>query len=299
MFSGIVWRRRSEVVARKVGSVQWLRDGDLKQQREFYAAARTLSSAEIQALCRRQVAVKKVTENVYADGGQRLPLSVWKERGWDIEAIQANATSEDIEIDPKWKWTTYRVAIKSDSHSEKIVVEDSLNFLLKARTRALKRTRSDDTQASQRPSAAGSESEADPSQSSSSSSDRRGSKKSKKSCKGKHNSQKPDKRAKTDAKKTSAVKAKAKAASKKIEAQIAALRKTVRHDLILDCAPSILGPVQQAMKSLSETQRLCQKSEDDGADRFSEALAALNFADIKRAEKTLRAMLQSLAKARK
>ena len=53
------------------------------------------------------------------------------------------------------------------------------------------------------------------------------------------------------------------------------------------------------MKSLSETQRLCQKSEDDGADRFSEALAALNFADIKRAEKTLRAMLQSLAKARK
>ena len=55
IYIGVCTCCHTKVVARKVGSIQWLRDSGPDVYLNFYQRARNMSASEVEALCKRQV----------------------------------------------------------------------------------------------------------------------------------------------------------------------------------------------------------------------------------------------------
>ena len=128
-----------------MGSVQWLRNGPLQVMQDFYSRAKQLSTAGICAAVKRHVSHTFVEQSGWADKGIFKPLSVWKSEGWDTETIVAKAKPEDIRVDPEYGWDTYRVRIHTEKAGEQRTNTDNIQILAKARTRALRRKRTDES----------------------------------------------------------------------------------------------------------------------------------------------------------
>ena len=73
------------------------------------------------------------------------PMSVWATEGWVRETILEKAKPEDIRVDPDYHWNTYRVRIHSTFGGETRTNQDNIRLLAKARTRALRRKRTDES----------------------------------------------------------------------------------------------------------------------------------------------------------
>ena len=282
----------------------------------FYSLARGLGASEVEALCKRQVSATHTHNKTYAENGKKLPLSVWANKGYDSAAIERHATEEDKEFDHKWQWWCYRVEVKSDKNEDEWSNRDQLAILKKARTRALKRRGTDDTEdpkpkgkkgkakaaASSGDRAASSGNRARPSSSSSSSSsfssessasEDEGAKTS--GNRGRGN--KADKQQEKEQKKKDAVKKKAKAQAEKWKALWDSFRNTLNHDCIDDLAEEITGPVRNYCKTLREIYLQCTRSCKSGVDSYSEPAAAFELKDAKKALGELNKKLKKAARA--
>ena len=275
---------------RKVGSIQWLRDSPPEVFRPFYTQAKSMSGSQIMALCSRQVSTSLVTEVGWAEKGTFLPLSVWKTKGWDAEAIAARATGEDIRVDPTYGWYTYRVNIRSTEEGQKRQTNDNLALLAKGRTRALKRKSTDEVSVKSIKDGAASDDRSFSSESSSSGEDN-------KPLAAGRKGKKPKAKAKKEDGGKTKVKAAAKAALKKISNPLNALRTTCAHRCVMEAEEEFLDPVRAALRQLSGIEKKCKTAMKDGMETFKAELDVFDFAAAKNNAATLKKKLDKMAKA--
>ena len=287
----------TKVVNREVGSIQWLRDCAPEVWQGFYKQASSMSSSEIGALCQRTVVATKTKSWSWANNGEFKPMSVWKQLGWDTDAIKAKATGADMKTCPTYGWLCYRVRIHSENEAEQRENKDALNLVAKARTRALKRKASDAPSQPSDPPASFS------SQSSSSSSEERAAparrgKGSKAKGKAKAKVASVDKETKEINAAKNKIKAKAKAALKKVAPALLSLRTTYAHPLILEAEDDVVDPVKKDIRFLSSLEKAAQEAVHQGVDNFSEHFDNFDWKASKQQERALTKSLLKLEKKR-
>ena len=94
----------------------------------FYSQAQSLSSADIVALCKRQVQTNQEREWGWAEDGAFKPLSVWATLGHDPKIIEEKARPQDKRVHPDYGWDEYRVGELKAQQSDKVKVSDSLQI---------------------------------------------------------------------------------------------------------------------------------------------------------------------------
>ena len=283
----------TKVVARKVGSVQWLRDAPSSMYQDFYRKARAMSAGDVQALCKRHVTHQISQDWGWAEEGAFKPLAVWATDGWDIGAIQEKAQPDDKRVDPTYGWDTYRVRIHSTTRAESHKQTDCLQLLAKARTRALKRKRTDESEVQDKPV------ESDPefsSEESGSSDDRDSKKQKEKKAKAKGKGKAKASPAEQLKVKT---KAQAKKALQKVQSTLAALRATCAHPLIFEVEELVVDPAKSNLRRLGAIEKTCVKAIQDGIDGFSKDLDDFDFKGAKASDTTLKKKLAKLDRASK
>ena len=284
----------SQVVARKVGSIQWLRDSSPDVFHNFYQLARGMNSGQIEALCKRQVSFSHQKQWGWAADGAYKPLSVWAKDGYDVKDIEEKALPEDRKIDPTYGWELFRVRVQTSHEGESWKHTDGLSLLAKCRTRALKRRMTDESEklAGKDPSAASFSSES----SGGSSEDEQDKRKGGKNRKG----GKAKARAKPEDKAKAKVRVAAKAAAKsKVGPALASLRAAIANPLILDLEESTVGNMREKVRILTALDKSIRKATTDGIDEFTATLESFDFKACKQAEKDLKKQLSKLEKQRK
>ena len=73
---------------------------------------------------------------------------MWERQGYDIAKIEQHATGEDKQWSSKWEWYEHRVPVETDEHTKENSVTDSVTFRSKVKTRALKKRRTNESEAS-------------------------------------------------------------------------------------------------------------------------------------------------------
>ena len=294
---------RMQVVNRKVTSIQWLRDAPSEVSRNFYQAAKTMCSSQVEALCRRTVNHMHVQEWGWAADGEYLPLDVWSKRGYNGDDIVAKAFPEDKRKDPTYGWDLYRVRVHKTHEAEKHATKDSLDLLAKSRTRALKRRRTDESDLPI-PSKSSSSSSFSEEASASESEESKKGKKSKKS-KGKKEKKvvkvKIVGKGKAKAKAAAAdkkVKAAAKKDLSKVSSALRALRTASAHQLLLDVDEDIVKNVRDSIKALAAAEKLCERTISSGVDEHSSDLQAFNWKKAKEDERLLKKKLAKLERVK-
>ena len=287
----------TEVVARKVGSVQWLRNMPPANFQNFYQLASTMTSAQVEVLCTRQITATQEQSWGWANSGEFRPLGYWKSQGYDTEKIERNAKEEDKEEDPMG-WVNYRVRVKSTHDGATNSTKDNLRVLAKARTRALKRRRTDE---SDLPLEDNQESDFSEEASGNSSSEHPAEKKKRYRSTGKAQA-KPKGKAKAKAnsaaeKEKAKIKKAATSAAKKIKDALASLRSTASHHLILEVPDDLLQACKARMAELVQVQRLCNQGVQHGVAGWQEEFNALEWDAIKKDERALKKKLDRLEKA--
>ena len=219
----------TQVVARKVGSVQWLRDSNPEVFRSFYQQARSMSSSQVQALCKRQVHHVHQKEWGWVADGAYKPLSVWQKEGYNADDIVKNAQPDDKKVDPTYGWDLYRIRVHASHESDTIKATDGLTLLAKCRTRALKRRRTDESEKpAGQPSESASLSSEESGDDSSDDEKTRKQKKAGKKAKAKGKA-KGKAKASADEKAKSKVRAAAKVAAKKAAQSLSSMRVVIAH----------------------------------------------------------------------
>ena len=294
------------MVHRKVGSIQWLRNMAPEQYNNFYQLASTMCTQQIEALVRRQVSTSKEEARCFAEDGEFRPLSFWKTLGYDGEAIEAKAPAEDRKIDPKYGWENFRVEVEKTSKKEDYKSTDILQVLAKARTRALKRRRTDEESLPQSQPASDS-SFSDEASGGSSSEDPR-EKRRRRRAQGQEEQEETQKKApKKEKKKSAAQVAKEKAAekekksaqtaAKKLKETISGLRTIASHHLILDVPGEVLTPVQDRVRALQALERACAQAAQGKTAEWKDEFASLPWQAIKKEQATLKKKLEKLERA--
>ena len=280
------------MVARKVGSVQWLRDSSPAHFRNFYQLAKNMSASQVKALCQRQVHVAHQQEWGWAANGEYKPSSVWETLGYNKKDIEEKALPEDTKTDPTYGWTVYRVRIHSTHEGEKTQHSDALQLLAKCRTRALKCRRTDESEKAvdQKEESESFSSEA--SNDSDSDKDKLGGKAAKAKAKGNAKASAGDKA-------KAKVKVAAKAAAKKVRTALESLRKKVGSPNILEVDDNLMGRVRSSLRQLTAIEKAADKATSSGVDNFTSDLDDFDFQKCKDLEKELKKQLQRLEKRTK
>ena len=292
----------AEVVHRKVGTVQWLRDQHPAEFNNFYQCAATMTSSQMVALIRRQTTASKEQSWSYAEDGEGRPLGYWKTQGYDVAEIEAKAPEEDKELDPIYGWINYKVRVKSTGKREDHKTTDALQILAKARTRALKRRRTDEESLPQEPEPASdfSDEESGGSSSEDFSSQRRHKDKAlpKGKAKGKQKAKKTsadvaaEKKAKEDMKLAAA-------AVKKLKDAISGLRLVASHHLILDVPEDLFKAVHARVRELQTLERKCSLAAQGQSRSYEwhDEFGDLDWTTIKKEKAALKSKLLKLEKA--
>ena len=281
----------TKTVNRKVGSIQWLRDSPKEMYQAFYRAAKGAGAEKVAALCRREATARRTKQWGWALEGEFLPASVWDKRGWDAQTIVEKTLPEDQKICSKYGWKLYRVRVEREQEGELHESKDCFAILGKARTRGLRRRRTDD---SEKPIKEGKSSSSEPSFSgasddcgSSSEDARKTEKGSRKTEKGSRGTGKGKAKAKSGGKGDKAkskIKVVAKISLKKMEAVLGRLRKTAANPLILEVEQDVTAPISKALKELGGIEKLIVKAISTGEDGFSQLVKDYDFAGLKEAE---------------
>ena len=235
----------------------------------------------------------------YAKEGRFLPIGVWEKQGYDIAKIEEHATEADKQWNSKWQWYEYRVPVETDEHTKEDSVTDSVTFRSKAKTRALKKRRTNESEASIPASPA--PEEAPSSESSGDDSDDRGARRNKAKvkakAKGKSKAKAKAQQAKLTAEQKEA-KAKAKQQKNKVESSLKAFRETTKHHMILDVPQPITAAAQQNVRMLSELQKRLETTFTSGFDDGCvQAALDLDWPALKKADRALRDALKQHDKA--
>ena len=293
------------MVNRKVGSIQWLRNMAPEQYNNFYQLASTMCTQQIEALVRRQISTSKEQTRSFAEDGEFRPLSFWKTLGYDVEAIEAKAPAEDRKIDPICGWENFRVQVQKTSQKEDYKTTDTLQVLAKARTRALKRRRTDEESLPQETPASDS-SFSDEASGGSSSEDPR-EKRRRRRAQGQEEQGETRRKAPKKEKKSAAQVAQEKAAekekksaqtaAKKLKETISGLRTIASHHLILDVPGEVLTPVQDRVRALQALERACTQAAQGKTAEWKDEFASLPWQAIKKEQATLKKKLERLEKA--
>ena len=283
-----------EVVSRRIGTVQFLRSGEYRDNaQQFYSMARSMSSNGIDALLTRTVRARHEKERGWVEGGVRLPLSVWAQKGWDVATIERCAEPDDIQVCPKYHWTTYRVPIFTDSRGEKVVNSDGLQALRKTRTRALRR-RTTDASSKKDASSASGESFSSEDSASSSGEEQPSRKTENKGGKGKAAAKK---KASADEKRKTAAKKKANIAFDKVDAPLKTLRSYLSDEFILDVDAELQDSLNESVKKLHEVAMKIKATKKSGICEYDADFAALDFKAFKKLEATLKKKLAKIRRA--
>ena len=286
----------TEVVNRRAGTIQWLRSSEYRDQaRQFYAMARSMGSSDITALLNRTVTATHDKERAWAEGGVRLPLSVWQTKGWDTAAIVRGAAPDDVEVDPKFGWTTYRVAIRSDHRGEKLRNRDELGVLRKTRTRALRR-KTDAAEEKDDSSASSGESFSSEESGSSEPEGLPPSRKTEKSGKDKP----APKKQKTSAeeKRKTAAKKKAGKDFDKVEPLLKTLRAYLSDEYILDIDEGLQTTLRTNVKQLHDVLAKMRATKKSGICEYDDDMAALDLKAVKKSESVLKKKLAKIRSRR-
>jgi hypothetical protein len=83
-----------------------------EQKRDFYVKADGMRASDLAKAADEFLTAFDITEQVFADGGEYLPLSVWANRGFNADNIRDRSAPDDIRED-KVLGTCYRVRIVS------------------------------------------------------------------------------------------------------------------------------------------------------------------------------------------
>ena len=113
--------------------------------RDFYVKCKHMSASGIEGMCQRHVTATFVWEAGWVDNGVYKPLAVWAHEGYDAATIEEKAQPDDIKFDPTYGWPTYRVRVRATHAGETRTNSDAIRLLAKARTRALRRKRTDES----------------------------------------------------------------------------------------------------------------------------------------------------------
>ena len=260
--------------------------------------ARSMCSADITALLSRTVTTTHNKERGWAEGGIRLPLSVWATKGWDTDAIVRGAAPDDVQLCPKFGWWTYRVAIVSDHRGENLRSSDQLGVLRKTRTRALRRRKTD---ASEKAASSAASEESFSSEESGSSDEEEAapSRKTEKSGKGNKAEPKPKKQ-KTSAeeKRKTAAKKKAGKDYDKVEPLLTSLRGYLSDEYVLDLSEELQNTLRSNVKQCHDLLAKIRATKKSGICEYLDDLAALDFKAVRKSEGTLKKKLAKLRSRR-
>ena len=227
-------------------------------------------------------------------------------RGVAVKTIQAKAPPEDRKIDATFGWENFRVEVEKTSKKEDYKTTDTLQVLAKARTRALKRRRTDEESLPQEPPASDS-SFSDEASGGSESEDPR-EKRRRRRAQGLQSEQEDTRnKAPKKEKKSAAQVAKEKAAekekksaqtaAKKLKETISGLRTIASHHLILDVPGEVLTPVQDRVRALQTLECACTKAAQGKTAEWKVEFANVAWKDIKKEQATLKKKLDKLEKA--
>ena len=294
-----------------MGSVQWLRDSPIDVMRDFYVKCKHMTSSAIEGVCQRHVTATFEQKAGWVDNGLFKPLSVWAREGWDSETILEKAQPDDIRIDPTYGWSTYRVRIRGTFGGETRTNSDAIRLLAKARTRALRRKRTDESSVHSEPanndnddfsdeSSADSD-EAPIARSGKRAPDNRGRNATDNRGRNAPDNRGPTGQAKGKAKAKKApdnkkAKANAKSAGKKIEVGIQSARGVVGHRLIMEVDDDLVNPVKAHLRLLLEIQKATAQAAATGIDTYSEKLNAVEWKEAKKSETALKRKLEKLSR---
>ena len=294
-----------------MGSVQWLRDSPIDVMRDFYVKCKNMSASAIEGVCQRHVTATFEQKAGWVDNGLFKPLSVWVKEGWDGETIVAKAKPEDIRVDPDYHWDTYRVRIHSTFGGETRTNSDNIRLLAKARTRALRRKRTDESSVHSEPpkndnddfsdESSGDSDEAPLARNNKRASDNRGRNAPDDRGRKAPENRGPTAKAKGKAKAKKApenkkAKAEAKSAGKKIEQGIQSARGVVGHRLIMEVDDDLVNPVKTHLRLLLDIQKATAQAAATGIDTYSEKLNAVEWREAKKSETALKRKLEKLSR---
>ena len=209
---------------------------------------------------------------------------------------------------PIYGWVNYRVRVEKSSKSETNKTTYVLSILAKARTRALKRRRTDEESLPQEPAEAES-SFSDEASGGSSSEDPREKRRRQRAhglapkgtraptgnTKGKRVKKTPDQVA--EEKFRLQEKKAATTAAKKVKECISGLRTAASHHLILDVPAEVLQPVQQRVKALQVLERACLQAAQGKAAEWKGEYEQVPWPTIKQEQAALKKKLGKLEKA--
>ena len=243
----------------------------------------------------------------YAEEGQFRPLGYWQQQGYDVASIEANAPPEDKEQDPVYGWTNFRVRVKATHQGEQHRTTDVLQVLAKARTRALKRRRTDEESLPQEaePSSDFSDEESGGSESEDPRDKRRRQRRAAKSpiaskAKAKAAGKKKPKKSPEEIaleKEIKKYRDEASAAAKKVKVMIAALQTPASRRYILDVPEELLRAVSTRTKSLQALEKKCLDAAAGKGAQWRQEYDAVDWKEIKKEKQALQKKLQKLEKA--
>ena len=261
-------------------------------------------------------------------GGQFLPLGMWEQQGADTDLIQRNTEPRDVRWNNQLGWT-YRVVIESESKRRKVSQIEAVRMAESKKRRTLKKAiegpKEGDKEEKKDKKKRKKGSSSDSSSDSSSSSD--DSKEDKPEAEAEVEKEQEDaepvetpaerqarfRRERIEARQAAAkAKAKAKAAAKELKATQAkalklrpkivsalnALRAAVGHHLIFECPEPVVKPARQLITTferLLETVELMIQQQDSS---WPSCLDSIPFADARKTEQLLLAMIRGIAAAR-
>ena len=281
----------TKTVSKKLGNIKWLRELSADDQAHFYTLAKGMSGVDVEILCQRTIVASRTITKHDRKEREWQPLTVWKSRGYDAEAIEANDRPENRSTDPEFGWPLFRVTSCKDLQDDKVDLQDKTSFQRKKKTRALRRRRTDESSHEK------SDSEEFSQEELSDSSDDRGAKgrgRAKSVAKAKKHPK--EKKANKDTKAKEQLKSKAGKAKEKITKALSELRQEVRHENILDVASEVLEPVKAYIKDLAGFEKALAKVQSTGIDKDDTIHVAdkFDFKTCKSAKGALKSALKKI-----
>ena len=122
---------------RSVGTTMFVKDWGVEDVKEFYKECRGLTPDGIFELAEQCFKRYKREEDYYSNGGEFLPLSVWKTHGWNTDLIENFSDPDDIREIPQ-AGKVYRVKIMA-SGTRGVAGREATRSLM-AQSKRLKRT---------------------------------------------------------------------------------------------------------------------------------------------------------------
>ena len=253
-------------------------------------------------------------------GGQFLSLGMWEKQGADTRLIEQNTPPCDVRWNNQLGWT-YRVIIESETKKRRLTQIEAMDMAGRKRRRGQTKAIKDSVKKTKKSSSSGSSSDSSSDSSSSGggqgpqeaqepqeaqvvqeSEAERKAREKKEAAEAKAAASKAAAKAtalaKAHAKAQNQTRAKAEKIKPKVTATLNGLRAAVGHHLIFEIPESISAPVRQLILVFERLLAALDGVLQENAEEWPSCLDGIPFADAKKAEQLLLAMIKGLAAAK-